>query len=64
MPSLRPPHCAEETPQHSHSRIQLKTWILTNWRDILLNAALVASGVVGYVALYAWMIQLASFTLQ
>jgi uncharacterized membrane protein len=55
---------AEETGQQPHSSFQLKTWFVTNWCDLLLSAALVASGVVGYVALYTWLIQLASFSVH
>jgi hypothetical protein len=58
------PRCAEETGQQPHSSIQLKTWLVTNWCDLLLSAALVAAGVVGYVALYTWLIQLASFSVH
>lgn len=43
---------------------RMKTWLGIHWRDALLIAAIATSATLGYVSLYAWLIQLAAFQVQ
>lgn len=43
---------------------RMTTWLGIHWRDVLLIAAIATSAALGYVSLYAWLIQLAAFQVQ